>query len=202
MAACSRASAGSTWGWSGPGSRSGGNARLTPSAGRCSADTGQGCPATPTCETLAVASGLSLSSSCAEGSPASRSASPVSGEELETPAGCGPSSSDAFAFYDPESCSWRMCQASVLGGWETFWEAWPRAGMTLSGMAYQRLPLVPRTSVIESGLWPTPTQADGLGGAGSSGRDGGLNLRTAVGPGGLNPAWVEWLLGFPSGWTG
>jgi DNA (cytosine-5)-methyltransferase 1 len=80
-----------------------------------------------------------------------------------------------------------------------------------------------------------------MGGPGSSGRDGGLNLRTAVskwptptardykdvGPntnykrlaekkilagavvmreqfpttGSLNPTWVEWLMGFPSGWT-
>ena len=29
-------------------------------------------------------------------------------------------------------------------------------------------------------LWPTPTTADGMGGPGSSGRDGGDNLRTAV----------------------
>ena len=48
--------------------------------------------------------------------------------------------------------------------------------------------------------WPTPTVADALGGPGSSGRDGGLNLRTAVG-GQLNPQWTEWLMGFPPGWT-
>ncbi len=29
-------------------------------------------------------------------------------------------------------------------------------------------------------LWPTPTKSDGTGGPGNSGRDGGLNLRTAV----------------------
>lgn len=29
-------------------------------------------------------------------------------------------------------------------------------------------------------MWPTPTQSDGTGGPGNSGRDGGLNLRTAV----------------------
>lgn len=29
-------------------------------------------------------------------------------------------------------------------------------------------------------LWPTPTKSDGTGGPGHSGRDGGLNLRTAV----------------------
>jgi len=88
-------------------------------------------------------------------------------------------------------------------------------------------------------MWPTPTQADGMGGPGNSGRDGGENLRTAVrswptpganedsyrlggdtqqsnslgamarreaisegSPSGqLNPTWVEWLMGFPPGWT-
>lgn len=49
-------------------------------------------------------------------------------------------------------------------------------------------------------MWPTPTQSDGMGGPGNSGRDGGENLRTAVG-GNLNPDWVEWLMGFPIGWT-
>jgi hypothetical protein len=86
--------------------------------------------------------------------------------------------------------------------------------------------------------WPTPTTADGMGGPGNSGRQGGENPRTAVtrwptptardhkdtgdsimdgtvpvngllgravGPsrlhGALNPTWVEWLMGFPLGWT-
>jgi hypothetical protein len=48
--------------------------------------------------------------------------------------------------------------------------------------------------------WPTPTKSDGEGGPGNSGRQGGENLRTAVG-GQLNPTWVEWLMGFPLGWT-
>jgi hypothetical protein len=48
--------------------------------------------------------------------------------------------------------------------------------------------------------WPTPTKSDGEGGPGSSGRDGGENLRTAAG-GALNPEFVEWLMGFPLGWT-
>jgi hypothetical protein len=49
-------------------------------------------------------------------------------------------------------------------------------------------------------LWPTPTKSDGEGGPGNSGREGGENLRTAAG-GSLNPTWVEWLMGFPPGWT-
>ena len=49
-------------------------------------------------------------------------------------------------------------------------------------------------------MWPTPTKSDGCGGPGRSGRDGGMNLRTAAG-GSLNPTWVEWLMGWPLGWT-
>lgn len=48
-------------------------------------------------------------------------------------------------------------------------------------------------------LWPTPHASCGTG-PGSQGRDGGPNLQTAVG-GLLNPVWVEWLMGFPVGWT-
>jgi len=50
-------------------------------------------------------------------------------------------------------------------------------------------------------IWPTPTQADASSGPGNASTDGGSdNLRTVVG-GQLNPTWVEWLMGFPPGWT-
>jgi hypothetical protein len=62
------------------------------------------------------------------------------------------------------------------------------------------VPSTPRTDETGFGSWPTPTQSDGLGGPGHSGRDGGKNLRTVV-AGSLNPTWVEWLMGFPLGWT-
>ena len=48
--------------------------------------------------------------------------------------------------------------------------------------------------------WPTPTTADGMGGPGNSGRDGGENLRTVV-QGQLSPDWTELLMGFPLNWT-
>lgn len=49
-------------------------------------------------------------------------------------------------------------------------------------------------------MFPTPTRADGRGGPGNSGREGGNNLRTEV-KGALNPAWVEYLMGWPCNWT-
>jgi hypothetical protein len=73
----------------------------------------------------------------------------------------------------------------------------------------------------ESGLWPTPRVSDIEGGVvknvelrnGSYSRknkDGvrwGVKLKDAVHyseqdkAGSLNPQWVEWLMGYPEGWT-
>ena len=92
-------------------------------------------------------------------------------------------------------------------------------------------PYDPRTGLAGAvKLWPTPT-ANCSTGAGHGGRDGGLKLQTAVAfakptsrdwrsgkaspetmaknsrplseqvGGSLNPTWVEWLMGFPLGWT-
>lgn len=64
--------------------------------------------------------------------------------------------------------------------------------------------------------WPTPTARDHRGGqayrVGDPRRHGGWNLNdwAAANPGTghlrgqighLNPPWVEWLMGFPAGWT-
>jgi hypothetical protein len=119
--------------------------------------------------------------------------------------------------------------ATAADGSEEFSGTWPRAGMTRSGIASRLAPSAPLTGATGSGLlptpnsrdwkdtgpsqgnrkspnlgtvahWATPTKSDGTGGPGNSGRQGGENLRTQVG-GSLNPTWVEWLMGFPLGWT-
>ncbi len=193
-------------------------------------------------------------------SPASPSASPGSAAGRPTSAGSGPSLPDSFAHYDPATCSWRTCQASFIAGLETYSATWPRAGMTRNGIASQRRPLAPLTSVTGSGSWPTlptPRLCSGLRSSGlnrtemqralqrwltptvndsknnngpaqtTRRRQGGPNLNQVVyttpcaddtghrkakysqggtalstqagGP--LNPRWVEWLMGFPTGWT-
>jgi DNA (cytosine-5)-methyltransferase 1 len=129
----------------------------------------------------------------------------------------------------PDTSSWRTSQVCLDGDLATFSGTWPRSGMTRSGTAFRLSPSVPLTREIASGSWPTPTRSDALGGPGNQGRQGGMNLRTAVvcfptpvaddtghrtthyaqggtalsmvagGP--LNPPWVEWLMGFPIGWT-
>jgi hypothetical protein len=53
-------------------------------------------------------------------------------------------------------------------------------------------------------FWPTPTARDWKSGKGKTqaerGQTAGPSLSEASG-GSLNPQWVEWLMGFPLGWT-
>jgi site-specific DNA-cytosine methylase len=61
-------------------------------------------------------------------------------------------------------------------------------------------------AVRDAELWPTPKASPSGPDYARAGREGsgGDDLATAVArdrPGALNPAWVEWLMGFPLGWT-
>jgi len=48
--------------------------------------------------------------------------------------------------------------------------------------------------------FPTPTATDSIKGGNVSQRPGAMGLSETLG-GKLNPQWVEWLMGFPVGWT-
>jgi hypothetical protein len=76
-----------------------------------------------------------------------------------------------------------------------------RAGLTLTDVAFG----ITREA---SRSWPTPNARDykGAPGAGSRERGGHQSslpgaMKDFEGSGSLNPTWVEWLLGFPLGWT-
>jgi hypothetical protein len=189
---------------------------------------------------------------------ASPSASPGSASRRRIAGGSGQRSRASFAIYDPATSSWRTCQVSLAGEWETYSETWPASGMTRNGTAYQRPSSVPPIYETESGswptpsardwrsgkagpetmarnsrplnevvtereMWPTPTRSDGYhGGRGdllAMVRTGSVSRRdrwptptanrwdglqshgvNAV-SGQLNPTWVEWLMGYPPGWT-
>lgn len=66
---------------------------------------------------------------------------------------------------------------------------------------------MPRLSLVGKARWPTPNATDYKGAGKQTVRGhGGNDLPTAVAgsetqPKGLNPEWVEWLMGFPTGWT-
>ena len=59
--------------------------------------------------------------------------------------------------------------------------------------------------LVSAGLWPTPTVCGNYNRKGAS-KTSGDGLATAVNqsvgsPGPLSPDWVEWLMGWPTGWT-
>ena len=128
---------------------------------------------------------------------------------------CGASSLGSFARWDHDTLSWRTSQLSLTGDLMSFSETWPNAGTMQSGIAYQRHRSAPRTSETDSSLWPTPAASDYKGApslkrvqerAKQSTR--GVRLPEHISRkfqievrGKLNPAWVEWLMGFPIGWT-
>lgn len=100
-------------------------------------------------------------------------------------------------------------------------DRWPRDGILTEDGAYALPVLRPSTYGDDRLLWPTPTVGDASGGRTTSkGKAYPTSLRAAVrglnpkflpllGAGfvppprgvSLNPTWVDWLMGFPAGWT-
>jgi hypothetical protein len=117
---------------------------------------------------------------------------------------------------DRDGPYWRtsqICFQVLTGIMDRFCKTWPRAGTMRDGIVYRHRPLAPITrgtgSLLSRGMWPTPTMGDAKGRRTSKGSkktySAGPTLLEAVWgdrPGGkLNPDWVEWLMGWPIGWT-
>jgi len=113
----------------------------------------------------------------------------------------GATTRSPFASYDRAMSSWKTSQLCLSGGWAEFSLTWPSAGMTLNGQSYPLAPWVPHTCESACGLWPTPRASVGGGNAGgSNGRRKAIRNGTYI-SGRQNPALIEWLMGYPIGWT-
>ena len=138
----------------------------------------------------------------------------------------GPNTPALLARFDPSTQLWKTSQLSLFGGLSEFSGTWPRSGMLRSGIVYQLDPLVRLTDETGSGYWPTPMAHEGGTGPVSltgavSGRfhmtldraveldrlhqdsdQEAMTFETYRNDGGkLNPNWIEWLMGYPTGWT-
>jgi len=153
------------------------------------------------------------------GSRAKTSASPVAAQGL-TASGrdSGERWRASFARYDQDTSSWKTPQLLRLGGSKSYSGTWPLSGTMRSGECWERPPLAPLTA--ESGfgssrLVPTPT-VEGNRNRKDLGPKSGDGLATFVrrfptphSPERplcrpylyLSPDWVEWLMGWPIGWT-
>ena len=130
--------------------------------------------------------------------------------------------------YDPESRSLKTCQRCLTEDSMLSLQTLPKSGMMRSGIVYQ-LPALARCTVVKESssllIHPTP-DTSGLGGSnarkaykkrmmmfptptkqdykrrGPNSKQQGLPEKIyKEGGGQLNPIFVEWLMGFPLGWT-
>ena len=161
-------------------------------------------------------------------------------ELTENDQGCGQKWLASFVKYDPDSCSWKTHQCSLLGDLDEFSETWPQWGLMRNGECWEQLTLEQTIRGTESGLseqtWPTPrcqmTRPVKIRLDIEKGHKGNLeevvalrekfttptahNSKETNAPsemnrntptlaaqagGKLNPMWVEWLMGWPLGWT-
>ena len=129
----------------------------------------------------------------------------------------GKKCTESLASYDQSTSSWRMSQLCLVGEMEgglvEYSETWPDCGTMQRGIAYRQHNLVRYTKEKGSSFYPTPAAHEGRLGyqrrdTGKKGTqkslttvvvdlEGGRNKTT----GQLNPTWVDWLMGFPIGWT-
>ena len=91
----------------------------------------------------------------------------------------GASLSAPFAHFDRASSSWKTCQPSLFEALAESPLTWPTAGIASRGRASALTTLEGATDASGSSSLrlPTPTAQD------------------------YNPAFVEWMMGFPEGWT-
>jgi DNA (cytosine-5)-methyltransferase 1 len=136
---------------------------------------------------------------------------------------------DLYSLKMSKDCSvqWIKPKQTLFFTSELFSKTWPKAGIMQDGMCYQHPSAEHRINENEYGLWPTPTVNGNYNRKGLS-KTSGDGLATAVkkfatpnarnwkGPTGpnwnhetlpdqlggqLNPNWVDWLMGWPIGWS-
>lgn len=130
---------------------------------------------------------------------------------------CGPRWHESLARCNPPMSGWKTRQCSLLGGLTEFSGILPRWGTMRDGECFPLPTLEHPTSERGCGYWPTPTKTVVLAPKGvdqmehwkkrkqdykegKSKFDPGLKLEMLCG-GVPNPVLVEWLMGWPMGWT-
>ena len=100
-------------------------------------------------------------------------------ESTEREADSGARWPGSLAKYDPDTCSWKTAQLSLLGDSEPSLVTWPRSGLMLDGQCWELTTLERRIEGSESGYWPTPTVCGNHNRKGAS-KTSGDGLATAV----------------------
>lgn len=130
--------------------------------------------------------------------------------------GFGQKSPAWFARWDQASLYWKTSQVSFLLDSEMWSEDWPRSGTMRNGMCSARNELVPLTVENGSSLLPTPTATDwkrtpisnayanrpkDIGVMDDLPKHAARICLCGTDRHRLSPKAVEWMMGFPIGWT-
>jgi DNA (cytosine-5)-methyltransferase 1 len=103
--------------------------------------------------------------------------------------------------YDQDSFLWKTHRCLWSEVLEPLSVTFPRWGMILGGVLWERITQEPITSEAGSGYWPTPTAHNAKEGNYPAERTRKTPTLASLVGGKLNPTWVEWLMGWPLGWT-
>lgn len=113
-----------------------------------------------------------------------------------------------LASYDPATLSWRTSQACLpFLGAETlapYSGPWPKSGTMRNGQLYRLLNSERPTSesvYLSSELLPTPTTCANMLCPDTQKWRAARNLPASSIGKKPNPLWLNWLMGFPTGWT-
>jgi hypothetical protein len=191
---------------------------LIPPPGGClppdkTTDAARHSPYGTTCEPLTESRGVEWWILSLADSPAKIYPQTEKGPDLpEREVGCGLKCRASLARFDRASFSWKTHQFLLAGDLEKFSGTWPRWGIMHAGECWELVTPELVTKGNESGYWPTPQAHDCHKGAAKrvkrfGTKHGGRNLNDEVvkkeglDGGWLNPQWVEWLMGWPMGWT-
>lgn len=133
-------------------------------------------------------------------------------ESLARDQGCGPKWRGSLVKLSQDGSWWKIHPFSLLADSEPFCGTWPKWGTMRNGECLERIALASAIKGTASGLWPSPRKSNP--GSRPNGKGGkvlseevaisiGLKMRGEYKKTGiqLNPAWVEWLMGWPIGWT-
>lgn len=132
---------------------------------------------------------------------------PVLGKELDR--GFTEKSCELLAQLDHDSYSWKMSPQLKATDLKKLSKTWPSWGMTVDGCAYAHPMSGHRITETGGFVWPTPQANEDAAGTPNGKMQKMLGNHPLIrgttpeqwATGTFNPAWVEWLMGWPIGHT-
>lgn len=116
---------------------------------------------------------------------------------------------ESEADYFSRSCAWPRKSSPVTYSLKTYRQSpteeeskqlkkLPRWGMTVDGVLYPLHQLARRIKEKDGFYWPTPDASSRGARIHQNGHQ--KTIQDVVGSGKLNPEWITWLMGYPTGW--